>query len=47
MTYVLTHAIIVPVASDWLQVAVQEHVQNYHWDALNNERLNDVWMTTN
>jgi ABC-type transport system substrate-binding protein len=46
MTYVLNHAIIVPVASDWIQVAVQEYVQNYHWDALNNERLNDVWMTT-
>lgn len=45
MTYILNHAIIVPVASDWLQVAVQEYVQNYHWDALNNERLNDVWMT--
>ncbi len=45
MVYVLDRAIIVPVASDWIQVATSQRVQNYHWDALANERLNDVWLS--
>lgn len=44
MAYVLDHALIAPVCSDWVQVAVNENVHNYHWDALANERLNDVWL---
>ena len=44
MIYILEHAIVAPVVSDWVQVAVQSNVHDYHWDALNNERLNDVWL---
>ncbi len=44
MAYVLDHAIIAPIASDWINTAVHQNVKNYHWDALNNERLNDVWL---
>jgi peptide/nickel transport system substrate-binding protein len=45
MTYVLDQAIIAPVVSDWLQTGARQNVHNYHWDALNNERLNDVWLS--
>ncbi len=45
MTYVLNNAIIAPVVSDWIQTGVRANVHNYHWDALNNERLIDVWLS--
>jgi peptide/nickel transport system substrate-binding protein len=45
MTYVLDHAVIVPMNTDWFQTAVHEHVHGYHWDATDNERLIDVWLT--
>jgi peptide/nickel transport system substrate-binding protein len=44
MIYILDNAIVAPIASDWTNVAVHDNVQNYHWDALNNPRLNDVWL---
>lgn len=44
MIYILEHAIMVPVVSDWVQSAVRENVHDYHWDALNTERLVDVWI---
>jgi hypothetical protein len=25
-------------------VAIQDNVKNYHWDAQDNQRLNDVWL---
>jgi hypothetical protein len=27
-----------------VQAATRANVKNYHWDALNNERLIDVWL---
>jgi peptide/nickel transport system substrate-binding protein len=45
MIYLLEHAIIAPVVSDWVQSAVRENVHDYHWDALNTERLIDVWIS--
>jgi peptide/nickel transport system substrate-binding protein len=45
ITYVLDNAIIAPVNSDWFQSATQDNVQNYHWDAQDNQRLNDVWLS--
>ncbi len=45
MTYVLDNAIIAPVVSDWVQTGTRKNVHNYHWDALNNERLIDVWLS--
>jgi len=45
MVYILDNAIIAPIASDWINVAAHDYVQNYHWDALNTPRLNDVWLT--
>jgi len=46
VAYILDHAIIAPVNSDWIQVAIRDNVQNYHWDASNSYRLNDVWIST-
>lgn len=46
MAYVLDQALIVPIASDWIQTATGQQVHNYHWDALVNERLNDLWLTS-
>ncbi|CAA9584345.1 MAG: Oligopeptide ABC transporter, periplasmic oligopeptide-binding protein OppA [uncultured Thermomicrobiales bacterium] len=46
MVYVLDNAMIAPVISDWIQTATGQQVHNYHWDALVNERLNDVWLTS-
>ncbi len=46
MRYILEHAIIVPVVSDWVQSAVRDNVRDYHWDALNTERLVDVWIAS-
>lgn len=45
MAYILDHAIIVPICSDWLQTAISDKVHNYHWDATNSERLIDVWLS--
>jgi peptide/nickel transport system substrate-binding protein len=45
MEYVLTNALIAPVVSDWLQSAVHDDVHGYHWDALNNERFIDTWLS--
>lgn len=45
MKYALEQAIIAPIATDWLNTATHDYVQNYHWDALNIARLNDVWLT--
>jgi peptide/nickel transport system substrate-binding protein len=45
MIYILQHAIIAPVCSDWVQSAVHSNIHDYHWDALNNERLIDVWIS--
>ncbi len=42
--YVLDHAIIAPVNSDWLDAAIQPYVRDYRWDAQDNERLIDVWL---
>jgi peptide/nickel transport system substrate-binding protein len=44
MVYILQNALVAPIASDWINVAVHDNVQNYHWDALNIPRLNDVWL---
>jgi peptide/nickel transport system substrate-binding protein len=44
MVYLLQHAVIAPVVSDWVQSAVRDNVHDYHWDALNTERLIDVWI---
>ena len=44
MTYVLDHALVSPMVTDWIIVATHDYVKNYHWDALNTERLNDVWL---
>lgn len=44
IAYVLDNALMAPVASDWIQVAVHDGVKNYHWDALNVPRYNDVWL---
>jgi ABC-type transport system substrate-binding protein len=44
MVYILQNALVAPIASDWINVAVHDYVQNYHWDALNNARLIDVWL---
>ena len=30
--------------TDWIIVATHDYVKNYHWDALNTPRLNDVWL---
>jgi peptide/nickel transport system substrate-binding protein len=46
MIYILQHAIIAPVVSDWVQSAVRENVHDYHWDALITERLIDVWISS-
>ena len=45
MTYVLDHCLIVPINTDWFQSAVHEHVHGYRWDAFDNERLIDVWLS--
>jgi len=45
MQYVLENALIAPLLTDWFQSAVQEHVHGYRWDALDNERLIDVWLS--
>ncbi len=45
MIYVLENALIAPILTDWFQSAVQEHVHGYRWDALDNERLIDVWLS--
>jgi peptide/nickel transport system substrate-binding protein len=45
MIYILEHALIAPVVSDWVQAAVRDNVHDYHWDALNTERLIDVWIS--
>ncbi len=45
MVYILQHAIIAPVVSDWVQSAVRDTVHDYHWDALVTERLIDVWIS--
>lgn len=45
MTYILDNALIAPVVSDWVQAAVHDGVHDYHWDALNNERFIDVWLS--
>ncbi len=45
MTYALDQCLIVPMLTDWFQTAVHEHVHGYHWDATDNERLIDVWLT--
>ena len=44
MQYVLENFYIVPVCTDWIQTAVRENVRDYHWDALGNERMIDVWV---
>ncbi|MDQ3695248.1 MAG: ABC transporter substrate-binding protein [Chloroflexota bacterium] len=44
MQYILEQNYIVPINSDWVQVAVRANVQNYHWDALATERLIDAWI---
>lgn len=44
MTYVLDNALVAPILTDWLIVATHDYVKNYHWDALNTPRLNDVWL---
>jgi peptide/nickel transport system substrate-binding protein len=44
MTYVLDNALIAPMHTDWIIVATHDYVKNYHWDALNIPRLNDVWL---
>jgi peptide/nickel transport system substrate-binding protein len=44
MTYVLDNALVAPILTDWIIVATHDYVQNYHWDALNTPRLNDVWL---
>jgi ABC-type transport system substrate-binding protein len=44
MVYVLQHAIIAPINTDWFQSAVNGNVHDYHWDANDNERLIDVWL---
>jgi peptide/nickel transport system substrate-binding protein len=44
MQYILENQYIVPINSDWVQTAVRGNVQNYHWDALANERLIDSWL---
>jgi peptide/nickel transport system substrate-binding protein len=45
LTYVLDHALIAPILTDWFQSAVQPHVHGYHWDATDTERLIDVWLS--
>lgn len=45
MIYVLQHSMIIPVCSDWVQSATHDNVHDYHWDALNTERLIDVWLS--
>jgi peptide/nickel transport system substrate-binding protein len=45
MTYVLDHALIVPIHTDWFQSAVHENVHGYRWDAVDVERLIDVWLS--
>ncbi len=45
MIYILENALISPVVSDWVQSAVRDNVHDYHWDALNTERLIDVWIS--
>lgn len=44
MEYVLDNALVSPILTDWIIVATHDYVKNYHWDALNVERLNDVWL---
>jgi peptide/nickel transport system substrate-binding protein len=46
MVYILENAIVAPIASDWINVAVHDNVKNYHWDALNNPRYNDIWLVS-
>jgi peptide/nickel transport system substrate-binding protein len=46
IAYILDNAIASPVVSDWVQVGTAANVNDYHWDALNNERLNDVWFAS-
>jgi ABC-type transport system substrate-binding protein len=45
ITYVLDHAIIAPVNSDWIVDGVQTRVHGYHRDAQDNQRLNDTWLS--
>jgi peptide/nickel transport system substrate-binding protein len=45
MIYVLDHALIAPINTDWFQSAVHSNVHGYHWDATDNERLIDVWLS--
>ena len=44
MTYIMDNALIATVNSDWFQSATQDNVRDYHWDAQDNQRLNDVWI---
>lgn len=44
MAYVLDNALVSPILTDWIVVATHDYVKNYHWDALNTPRLNDVWL---
>jgi peptide/nickel transport system substrate-binding protein len=45
ITYVLDHAIIAPVNSDWITDGVQTRVHGYHRDAQDNQRFNDTWLS--
>jgi len=44
ITYVLDHALIAPINTDWFQSAVQPNIHGYHWDASDNQQLIDVWI---
>jgi peptide/nickel transport system substrate-binding protein len=45
MTYILENCLMVPMLTDWFQSAVHENVHDYRWDALDVERLVDVWLS--
>jgi peptide/nickel transport system substrate-binding protein len=45
MVYVLQHALICPINTDWFQSAINSNVHGYHWDATDNQQLIDVWLS--
>jgi len=44
--YVLDHAIIVPMLTDWFQSGIHENVHDYHWDVFDTPQYVDVWLNS-
>lgn len=43
---ILDRAVIVPIATDWIQNAVQKKVQGFKWDAIGYVVYNDLWIAS-